>query len=410
MSVRSLWLAEVIHRTGINEGRKPWRYLDSLGIPTIGEGWNLQRSDTRAALARCGVACINDVIAGRAELTDSQIDALFAISFAPIEEQARASLAPGVFDALSDARRAVVCDLEFNLGQRGWVGFAATRALINEAQAAKNAGAIDHAHVLFGLAADHLRASAWDGQVHARARRDEAMMRSGVWVDASGDGSTPEKLVVAALRKANTHAVSGAGVVLTAAGMIADPSVSHSLASVLPAHYAAAAAHALVVVGAVGLYLGRPKTVASAPAVAVEPPSTVAAIAAAPPSVAPIAETVHVLERTNLMAQPDFIKKAEVAALDRVIGLAEDPANEAAVLDFVSKELAAGEVVVTPLADSLVDSLAKKNMFARMFAGEAKAQIASMEAALVAEAGSAEKFAYAKGLAELHAMRDALGK
>jgi len=186
---RQEWLAEVERRLRINEGCRLTRYLDSLGIPTIGIGFNLQRSDAVHALTSCGVANPQSVILGYDSITQDQADALFLYAFAPIESSARVSLNPGIFDALSDARRFVVCDLEFNLGQRGWLGFPSTRALINEAQAAKNAGQSAQASALFGLAADHLRVSAWDSQVGNRARRDEAMLRSSNWVNADGNGT-----------------------------------------------------------------------------------------------------------------------------------------------------------------------------------------------------------------------------
>ena len=41
-----------------------------------------------------------------------------------------------MFDALTDARRFVLCDLEFNLGSRGWLEFSSTRAIVNAAQRA----------------------------------------------------------------------------------------------------------------------------------------------------------------------------------------------------------------------------------------------------------------------------------
>jgi lysozyme len=181
--------AEVERRIGIDEGSAARVYLDSMGIPTIGKGFNLQRADAAAALAQVGVHDFAGVMAGRVELTPSQIDALFGYSLAPQESNARASLTPGVFDALSDARRFVLLDLEFNLGSRGWLGFPTTRALINEAQAAKIAGKGALAAQLFGIAADHLRISAWDGQVGDRARRDEAMLRTSNWCSPTGDGS-----------------------------------------------------------------------------------------------------------------------------------------------------------------------------------------------------------------------------
>lgn len=186
---RDEWLAEVERRIRISEGCEAIRYYDTMGIPTIGIGFNLEREDAQAALAKCGVNDLKGVIAGTVALTESQIDFLFDYSFAPIEAHARASLPPGTYDFLSDARRFVICDLVFNLGFEGWMQFTGTRGLIADAQHAKDNGRLVDAHVLFGEAADHLKASAWYGQVGNRAKRDCAMLRSSLWANADGDGS-----------------------------------------------------------------------------------------------------------------------------------------------------------------------------------------------------------------------------
>lgn len=183
------WLAEVERRIRISEGCQAKRYYDTQGVATIGIGFNLERADAYAALEHCGCADPSSVLAGTMTLAPAQIDALFAYSFAPIQDQARASLAPGIFEALTDARRFVVCDLVYNLGNEGWLGFAPTRALINAGQAAKNALDLVRAHDNFEAAADHLTQSAWYGQVADRAKRDVAMLRVGIFCDASGDGS-----------------------------------------------------------------------------------------------------------------------------------------------------------------------------------------------------------------------------
>jgi GH24 family phage-related lysozyme (muramidase) len=181
------WLAEVEHRIMIDEGCCLTRYPDSRGIATLGIGYNLQRGDAPTLLASLGI----DYAAVMAyhPITQPQCDALFQACLSGIVAAARNSLAPGIYDALSDARRFVLCDLEYNLGETGWLGFAGTRAILNQAQKTKMAGQLDAAHKLFEVAADHLTASDWYGQVGNRARRNVAMIRSGVWVSATGDGS-----------------------------------------------------------------------------------------------------------------------------------------------------------------------------------------------------------------------------
>lgn len=182
------WLAETERRIAISEGTEHYAYRDTRGILTIGIGFNCERSDARSALAQCGVANIDGVLAGRVALTTGQVTMLFNYAFAPIVSDARASLPAGIFDALTDARRFVICDLVYNLGSEGWGEFANTRALIAQAQSAKNQG-LQSAHSLFVEAAAHLEESDWFTQVGNRAKRDVAMLREGVWADPNGYGS-----------------------------------------------------------------------------------------------------------------------------------------------------------------------------------------------------------------------------
>lgn len=172
--------AEVARRIAINEGCRLTRYQDSLGIWTIGVGFNCERADAGAELAAVG-ARLADVMADRA-IAQAQAQALFERCLSGLEAAARSSLAAGAYDALTGARRFVLLDLEYNLGSRGWLGFETTRAIISEAQAQKGAGRVAIAHQLFMLAGDHLAASAWNGQVGQRAARDIAMIRTGDWV------------------------------------------------------------------------------------------------------------------------------------------------------------------------------------------------------------------------------------
>jgi GH24 family phage-related lysozyme (muramidase) len=188
MMTYAQWEAEVARRIGIDEGYRTTMYHDSVGIPTIGIGFNLNRSDAPSIIKSIG-ADYGAVMSGL-PLSDAQVQKLFAISFAPIIAAARASLDESHFDAMSDARRFVLCDLEYNLGAQGWLDFPTTRAVIN--QACHFDAYDDHAaaHAAFGQAADHLQNSAWFGQVGDRAARNVAMLRSSDWVDANGNGST----------------------------------------------------------------------------------------------------------------------------------------------------------------------------------------------------------------------------
>ena len=183
------WLAEVVRRIRISEGVRSTMYHDSKGIPTIGAGFNLERGDARDALAKVG-ADYDAVMAGAA-LTDAQIDGLLAYALEPVIVEARNSLEPTHFDKwLSDARRFVVVDLVYNLGNAGWLEFAQTRAFIDQGCHDLARGHSADAHASFGAAADHLRASQWFQDVGPnRGGRNVAMMANSTWVDANGDGS-----------------------------------------------------------------------------------------------------------------------------------------------------------------------------------------------------------------------------
>lgn len=183
------WQAEVKRRIGINEGYSQTVYMDSGSPPnpTLGVGFNLNRSDARDALTKIGADY--DAVMNGTALTDQQVGDLFAYSFAPVLIEARASLQPMHFDSMSDARRFVTCDLIFNLGNAGWLGFVNTRDIIDRGCHALRSGDTAGAHALFGQAADALAQSAWYSEVGNRAKRDCAMMRTSNWCDANGDGS-----------------------------------------------------------------------------------------------------------------------------------------------------------------------------------------------------------------------------
>lgn len=182
------WVDEVLRRTQINEGLRLLRYFDSRGIPTIGIGYNLQRGPAPLKAVGLTDAEAADVIAGSLSITSAEALALCKTDLAFSVNDARASLGHAIFDQLSDARRYVITDLCYNMGLVEWAQFTGTRAVIDQAQTAKNAGN-PNAHSWFVAAGDHLRASAYYTQTGDRAKRNVAMLVMGTWCDANGDGS-----------------------------------------------------------------------------------------------------------------------------------------------------------------------------------------------------------------------------
>lgn len=182
------WIADTKKRLTINEGYKTVPYADSMGILTVGVGHNL--SSGVGPLRAIGLSALqaSAIINNHATVTPAQIDALLNNDLAFAINDARASLASLIFDALTDARRFVVTDLCFNMGLATWTTFVGTRGVIEAAQREKNHGQTS-AHDLFVSAGKHLQASAYYTQTGNRARRNVAMLIQGTYCDGTGDGS-----------------------------------------------------------------------------------------------------------------------------------------------------------------------------------------------------------------------------
>lgn len=140
MSYRELLRAQLED----HEGRRDKPYTDTEGKLTIGIGHNLTDKGVSPAV----------------------IDLLYQEDVDDAERDARALLAD--FDGLNDVRKAVVCNLAFNLGRQRLALFVATILAINEKRWAD--------------AERHLLNSKWARQVKARrAKPLAAALRTGAW-------------------------------------------------------------------------------------------------------------------------------------------------------------------------------------------------------------------------------------
>lgn len=125
----------------IDEGTRKKPYRDTVGKLTIGVGRNL-----------------DDV-----GLNADEIALMLENDIAEAERTAR-TLVPS-FDDLSDARKAVVINMAFNLGMTKLAKFVNTLRAIDEGR--------------FGAAADGMLNSLWARQVGDRAQRLAKQMRDG---------------------------------------------------------------------------------------------------------------------------------------------------------------------------------------------------------------------------------------
>lgn len=142
------------------EGRSNTVYLDSVGIPTVGVGFNLHRPDAPSKLAAVG-ADYNAVLNG-ASLTDAQIDQLLAWDLETYLGHARDLVSN--FDQHPDEIRQILVDMTFNLGRQGFANFVNTRAAFE---------AFDYAG-----AANGMQNSLWYTQVGRRSIHHVDVVRS----------------------------------------------------------------------------------------------------------------------------------------------------------------------------------------------------------------------------------------
>ncbi len=147
----------------LHEGYRNKVYKDTVGIPTIGIGFNLQRKDAEYLLTSIG-ADYKEVLSGSQVLTDEQIDFLFTYTIKDSIQSVEAVISN--YHELSDVRKRVLIDMCFNLGLRGFSKFKNTRKAVEEGR--------------FGDAAVLMRQSLWCSQVKSRCTRLSEMMLTGV--------------------------------------------------------------------------------------------------------------------------------------------------------------------------------------------------------------------------------------
>lgn len=158
-----------------NEGYRYYAYQDTVGIPTIGVGFNLERKDAKEKLAQLGYDDWKKMLEGEIRLSDETINELLSSDVNDVLAEA-----PGIVDnfpQLDDARRMVVADMIFNLGNSRFSGFKKTIRAI-EANDWTTAG-------------NEMQNSKWARQVGNRAKRNIEAMKTGILIyhgmDDSGD-------------------------------------------------------------------------------------------------------------------------------------------------------------------------------------------------------------------------------
>lgn len=136
-----------------HEGVRPHIYKDSLGIPTVGIGFNMLRPDARSLFKKLGID-YNSVLNGTSDLTEQQMKDLF-IECLKIAYKDVKQYMPN-YDSLPREIKLGLIDMSFNLGINRLSKFVKTKEYILKGD--------------YKSAANELKSSKWAGQVGNRAR------------------------------------------------------------------------------------------------------------------------------------------------------------------------------------------------------------------------------------------------
>ena len=143
------------------EGKRSCVYKDSLGIPTVGIGFNMRRSDARSIFSKNGIN-YDSVLNGSVCLTEAQITSLFNNDLAWAQSGAKSCV--GSFSSQNKCVQNVLIDMTFNMGKSslcGWPNFVAQLGRKDMAGAAAN-----------------MKSTKWCGQVGRRCTRNVDLVRS----------------------------------------------------------------------------------------------------------------------------------------------------------------------------------------------------------------------------------------
>jgi GH24 family phage-related lysozyme (muramidase) len=159
------WDSSLAAQLAMAEGRKKKMYVDTAGHPTVGIGFNLDKSGAQGLIEAQGLD-YQQVYNGTQELNDTQIDNLFAGDTATAQASAQSSITN--FSSLTTEQQNALTDATFNMGSfSGWPNFVS----------AMNAGNFSKAADQLALGSDGKSPSKWVNQVGSRAKRIIAQIR-----------------------------------------------------------------------------------------------------------------------------------------------------------------------------------------------------------------------------------------
>lgn len=146
-------ILSIIDRVTFHEGSRTKVYSDTLGVPTVGVGFNLTRGDAPNLLKKIG-ANIEKIKSGKSELTDTQVKMLLHYTLTQAKKDCISIIKN--FETLPNSIKGVLIEMTFALGRSRFLGFKRFIANIESRK--------------FKSAAKELISSKWAKQVGNRAK------------------------------------------------------------------------------------------------------------------------------------------------------------------------------------------------------------------------------------------------
>lgn len=144
-----------------HEGKRRKVYMDTMGHPTIGIGFNLDRPDAPKLISEQGIH-FGGVLDGTVELSEQAIYTLFTVDVENVLKQVK-ELVPS-FDQQPKDMQLVLVDMCFNLGKGGLSKFKKFLAAVEERN--------------YSRAAAEMIDSRWYSQVGNRSKELVKMVKS----------------------------------------------------------------------------------------------------------------------------------------------------------------------------------------------------------------------------------------
>ena len=146
-----------------DEGFREGVYEDTVGIKTIGYGFNLERQGSQEALDAAGIKkTLADLKGGKANLTEEEASRLMQGEMGHFKGVAERYVGSDVWKTLSANRQGILTNMAYNMGEGGLGQFSNLRKAIQKGD--------------WKQAQKEMASSKWAGQVKGRADRLVARM------------------------------------------------------------------------------------------------------------------------------------------------------------------------------------------------------------------------------------------